>query len=54
MYVKNEAYVLHLLSMETRPRTLLDQVRDQIRLKHYSYRMEQTYVDWIRRYRLFH
>ena len=40
--------------METRPRKLLDQVRDQIRIKHYSYRTEQTYVYWIRRYILFH
>ena len=29
---------------------LLDQVRDVIRLKHYSIRTEQTYVDWIRRF----
>jgi integron integrase len=29
-------------------------VRDAIRLKHYSYRTEQTYVQWIRRYILFH
>ena len=40
--------------MEAQPRKLLDQVRDQIRLKHYSYRTEQTYVYWIRRYILFH
>jgi len=40
--------------MEARPRNLLDQVRDQIRLKHYSYRTERTYVYWIRRYILFH
>lgn len=40
--------------METKPRKLLDQVRDIIRLKHYSYRTEQTYVQWIRRYILFH
>lgn len=33
---------------------LLDQVRDAIRFKHYSYRTEQTYVDWNRRYILFH
>ncbi|MEM6447096.1 MAG: phage integrase N-terminal SAM-like domain-containing protein [Cyanobacteria bacterium P01_D01_bin.123] len=33
---------------------LLDQVRDAIRLKHYSYRTEQTYVYWIRRFILFH
>jgi site-specific recombinase XerD len=40
--------------MESPPRKLLDQVRDAIRLKHYSYRTEQTYVQWIRRYILFH
>jgi site-specific recombinase XerD len=40
--------------MESQPRKLLDQVRDAIRLKHYSYRTEQTYVGWIRRYILFH
>ena len=40
--------------MEQRPRKLLDQVRDTIRTKHYSIRTEQAYVDWIRRYILFH
>jgi len=40
--------------MEPRPKKLLDQVRDAIRLKHYSYKTEQTYVGWIRRYILFH
>ena len=33
---------------------LLDQVRDVIRLKHYSIRTEQSYVDWIRRFILFY
>ncbi len=33
---------------------LLDRVRDAIRLKHYSIRTETAYVDWIRRYILFH
>jgi len=33
---------------------LLDQVRDVIRLKHYSIRTEQAYAEWIRRYILFH
>src|SRR5262245_10610910 len=33
---------------------LLDQVRDALRTRHYSYRTEETYVDWIRRYILFH
>src|SRR5574338_1409787 len=29
---------------------LLDQVRDRIRVKHYSLRTEEVYVDWIKRY----
>lgn len=33
---------------------LLDQVRDRLRVGHYSFRTEQTYVAWIRRYILFH
>ena len=33
---------------------LLEQVRTAIRRKHYSYRTEQTYVDWIRRFTRFH
>src|SRR3990170_2926262 len=32
----------------------LDQVRDAIRARHYSYRTEEAYVGWIRRYILFH
>jgi integron integrase len=35
------------------PPKLLDQVRDKIRLKHYSIRTEQAYTDWIKRY-IFH
>jgi integrase len=33
---------------------LLDQVRTTIRRKHYSIRTEEAYVDWIKRYILFH
>lgn len=33
---------------------LLDQLREILRLKHYSYRTEQSYVDWVRRFILFH
>lgn len=36
------------------PPRLLDQVRDKLRVKHYSIRTEQTYVDWIKRYIFFH
>jgi len=26
----------------------LDQLREELRLKHYSYRTKQAYVDWVR------
>jgi len=33
---------------------ILDQVREVLRLRHYSIRTEQSYCDWIRRYIKFH
>ena len=39
---------------EHRLKKLLDQVRDATRLKHHSYRTEQAYVGWIKRYIHFH
>jgi len=33
---------------------LLDQVRDAVRVRHLSCRTEQAYVDWIRKFILFH
>ena len=33
---------------------LLDVVRAKLRLKHYSIRTEEAYVDWIRRFIIFH
>ena len=33
---------------------LLDVVRDAIRTKHYSIRTEEAYVNWVRRFILFH
>jgi hypothetical protein len=38
----------------SRPMKPLDQVRDAIRRKHYSIRTEESYVDWIRRFIIFH
>ena len=40
--------------MEKPPKKWLDQTRDRLRLKHYSIRTERAYVDWIKRYILFH
>lgn len=39
--------------MAGRPR-LLDQVREQIRLKHYSIRTERVYCEWVKRFIRFH
>jgi hypothetical protein len=33
---------------------LLDVVRDKIRVKHYSIRTENQYLQWVKRYILFH
>jgi len=40
--------------MNAQPKKLLDQIRDLIRVKHYSIRTEEAYVSWARRYILFH
>lgn len=40
--------------MPPNPPKLLDQVRSLIRTMHYSIRTEQAYVDWARRFILFH
>jgi len=36
------------------PKKFLNQVRDALRIGHCSDRTEQSYVDWIKRYILFH
>jgi len=38
----------------SKPKKLLDQVSEALRTKHYAYRTEETYIDWIKRYILFH
>ncbi|MDH2915820.1 MAG: integron integrase [Gallionella sp.] len=41
-------------STTLKPPKLLDQVRDKLRVKHYSIRTEQAYLGWIKRYIYFH
>jgi len=36
--------------MNSKPGKLLDQVRNRIRVKHYSIRTEEAYVSWIKRF----
>lgn len=37
-----------------KPKKLLDQMRDKLRLRNYSYETEKTYIGWARRYIPFH
>ena len=43
-----------MLKIPNRKPKLLEQVKDFIRLKHYSIRTEEAYINWIRRFILFH
>jgi site-specific recombinase XerD len=40
--------------MNQKPKKLMDQIRDAIRVKHYSTKTERAYGHWIRSYILFH
>lgn len=41
------------LCAPAKPPRLLDQVRDALRRRHYSYRTEQSYIQWIKRFIFF-
>jgi len=41
-------------NMPSQSPKLLDQLRDRIRLKHYSMRTKQAYLQWVKRYIYFH
>jgi hypothetical protein len=41
-------------STTANPPRLLDQVRDKLRVKHYSIRTEESYLGWIKRFIFFH
>lgn len=42
------------VTMTDRPKMLLEVVQETLRRKHYSFRTEKTYLQWIKRYLLFH
>lgn len=62
MFFKNISHSLFVSNLSVQisstpinpPPKLLDQVRDRIRVKHYSISTEKLYVQWIRRFILFH
>ncbi|WP_235209206.1 phage integrase N-terminal SAM-like domain-containing protein [Methylobacter sp. BBA5.1] len=43
-----------LIQTKNPPPKLLDQVRERIRVKHYNIRTERQYVQWIKRFILYH
>lgn len=43
-----------LSSTQPQSKKLLDQMRDTLQTQHYSYRTENAYVDWVKRFILFH
>jgi integron integrase len=51
--ISNEQINLEPNPAPSKPK-LLDQLRDLMRLKHYSLRTERSYVNWCKRYILFH
>src|SRR4029450_1617092 len=42
------------MPQEPHPKKLLDQMRDVLRTRHYAIRTENAYVDWTKRFILFH
>jgi site-specific recombinase XerD len=46
--------ISHLASNHNKPLRLLDQVRDVMRVRHYAFRTERTYIGWIKPFILFH
>ena len=46
-----EIYMIKVITVKPK---LLDQVRHATRVRHLSYRTEQAYVHWIKRFILFH
>lgn len=53
-FILKTGHFSNLFKMVKSPKKLLDQVRDRIRLKHYSIRTGRSYTSWIKRFILFH
>jgi len=35
------------MTVEPQPKKVLDQLRDALRVKHYAYSTEKSYLDWV-------
>ena len=51
---REEASVRSAVSVSPQPPKLLHRMRDHLRTRHYSIRTETAYLDWVRRFILFH
>ena len=51
---REEASVRSAVSFSPQPPKLLHRMRDHLRTRHYSIRTETAYLDWVRRFILFH
>jgi integron integrase len=51
---ENQLNTPHSPEEPNRPKKLLEQVRDKMRIKHYAMSSEKTYIYWIKQYILFH
>ena len=49
-----EPSVRSAVPVSPRPPKLLHRMRDHLRTRHYSIRTETAYLDWVRRFILFH
>ncbi len=54
MSSENQLNTPHSHEEPNRPKKLLEQVRDKMRMKHYAMSSEKTYIYWIKQYILFH
>src|SRR5438552_10247628 len=41
-------------AVTNRPKKLLDQMADRMRIQHLSLKTERSYIEWVRRFILFH
>jgi hypothetical protein len=52
-FFRNNKIIINLSKSDSPKPRLLEQIRGAIRLRHYSYRTEQCYIHWIKRFIFF-
>ena len=54
IYIYTKKKHFFLIMSTQKARKILDEVRDVMRLHHYSIHTERTYSEWIKKYIIFH